>query len=133
MIKLKALIKETGEMFEPVQIDLRDGMVGIQHPSGEWFDSGTYILMIGIEIDGVTYFENDVFRDVGCYYYLCSGIGGWILNSINCAMPINVGNIQSLENVGHLWTPENQRLTKEFNPHVYSCFQDLGRFSEVTK
>ena len=144
MIRFRALIKETGEMFEPEIIEknrLYKNWTHFQLNAGYTYAHEKAqlpyvdaILMIGIQIGDSWHYENDVYTDGhGKYYQLWSGIGGWILNSINYGKPIKIDYINELQKIGHLWTPKIQELIKKFDPHVYSCFQDLGPFSEVMK
>lgn len=132
MIRFNAIIKETMKEFEPEAIEKNDG--------GVWWEGNNYslseiILRMGVEIGGEWHFENDVYKDKGSFYILHGYIGGWILNGINRSMPRKIGFINEFEKIGHLWNDNEiiQELVKRYDPEVYSCFQRLGRFSEVMK
>lgn len=134
MIKFKAIIKRTLREFEPHMVYSDYSAAECDHPGHvKHYLCDEIILVMGVEIGGEWHYENDVYYMAGSYYSLCSGIDGWILNSINLGMPINVGHIATLKKIGHLWSPDEKlrEIVTRHDPLVFSLLEMIGKFSEV--
>ena len=140
MIKFKAIIKDTLREFEP-------HMIYSDYSAAEHISPGVLkhylcdeiILLMGTNIDGVTYYENDVFLNMcnGQYYRFIPHYFRFCFFPLTSMIhqPLEVGWDQEMEKIGTLFSldPEILELVERYDPPVYSCLECIGKFSEVTK
>ena len=140
MTKFKAIIKGTLREFEPHMVYSDYSAAECDYPGHvKHYLCDEIILLMGINIDGVTYYENDVFLNVhnGQYYRFVPHYFRFCFFPLTSMMhhPLEVGWDQEMKKIGTLFSldPEILELAERYDPPVYSCLECIGKFSEVTK